>query len=472
MSSLTGGMHVYSTDRIESNGLIEAFSALTSGNAPLSEISLQLESKGEKLTINKWINGTVIIDSTVGRDTFFLITWKQARPSISIWDPEGTEMKNFTDDKTSRMVYLSIPGIAKTGTWTYSLQAKAMEEILTITVNSRAANPSVPPITVTAKINQDNITFPNPVVVYAEVVEGLTPILGAKVTAFIEVDGGNTTLELLDNGAGADSIENDGVYSRYFMNFSKDGRYNLKVQVRRGANSMRRLRHSPNAAAYIPGWVVNGEIQGNPPRPEIDEDIQTNVEDFSRTANGGAFVLSNIPDNFTSSSADYFPPSQITNLEATRNENIITLTWTAPGDDFDVGKVQEYIIKMSGNILDLKENFDCALQVNTTDLKPKEVNSKEIFTFEPKNVTEENATHIFFAIRSVDDGNHTSEISNIAQVPLFIPQADNNPEENHPSSGISISTVVLVVFGTVVTVSIIVGISIYFSTRKRPSTGF
>ena len=60
-----------------------------------------------------WMNGTVIIDSTVGKDTFFLITWKEQYPIISLWDPTGTSMGNFTVDHSSKMAYLSIPGTAK-----------------------------------------------------------------------------------------------------------------------------------------------------------------------------------------------------------------------------------------------------------------------------------------------------------------------------------------------------------------------
>ena len=89
------------------------------------------------------------------------------------------------------------------GVWTYSLQAKAIAETLTITVNSQAANSSVPPITVNAKMNKDTNSFPSPMIVYAEVLQGYVPILGASVTAFIESNNRKTeVLELLDNGAG------------------------------------------------------------------------------------------------------------------------------------------------------------------------------------------------------------------------------------------------------------------------------
>ncbi|XP_054333760.1 calcium-activated chloride channel regulator 4 isoform X4 [Pongo pygmaeus] len=465
MSKITGGSHLYASDKAQNNGLIDAFGALTSGNTDLSQKSLQLESKGLTLNSNPWMNDTVIIDSTVGKDTFFLITWNSLPPSISLWDPSGTIMENFTVDATSKMAYLSIPGTAKVGTWAYNLQAKATPETLTITVTSRAANSSVPPITVNAKMNKDVNSFPSPMIVYAEILQGYVPVLGANVTAFIESQNGHTeVLELLDNGAGADSFKNDGVYSRYFTAYTENGRYSLKVRAHGGTNTARlRLRPPLNRAAYIPGWVVNGEIEANLPRPETDEDTQTTLEDFSRTASGGAFVVSQVP---SLPLPDQYPPSQITDLDATVHEDEIILTWTAPGDDFDVGKVQHYIIRISGSILDLRDSFNDALQVNTTDLSPKEANSKEIFAFKPENISEENATHVFIAIKSIDKSNLTSKVSNIAQVTLFIPQANPDdidptptPDKSH-NSGVNISTLILSVIGSVVIVNFILSTTI------------
>ncbi|KFO28030.1 calcium-activated chloride channel regulator 4 [Fukomys damarensis] len=463
MQNTTGGKYFYSSDNAENNGLIDAFAALTSENADRSQKSIQLESKGLKLINDAWMNGTVVIDSTVGKDTFFLLTWTEQPPQISLWAPNGTLIEGFTQDPDSKMAYLTIPENAQVGTWAYNLQAKTNSEILTITVTSRAANPSVPPITVNAKMNKDTNSFPSPMIVYAEVQQGYAPILGASVTAVIESENGNTeVLELLDNGAGADAFKDDGVYSRYFIAFSENGKYSLKVRANGGRNAAERTLPL-NRAAYIPGWVDNGEIQGNPPRPEADENTQASVESFSRTASGGAFVLSGFQ---ASASDDLFPPSQITDLDATYEDENITLTWTAPGADLDVGKVQLYIIRISGNLTDLRDNFDDALQVNTTDLLPKEANSKETFTFKPGNILEENTTHIFVAIQSVDKNNLTSKVSNIAQVALFNGETESTPTPNenystttpkrNHSPGVNVFAMVLSVLGSVVVVTIVV----------------
>ncbi|XP_076976495.1 calcium-activated chloride channel regulator 4 [Tamandua tetradactyla] len=479
MSNITGGQYHYASDQAQSNGLIDAFGSLASANADLSQQSLQLESTGLTLNNNLWMNGTIIIDSTVGKDTFFLITWDKQPPSISLWDPSGTPTTTFTLDSNSKMAYLSIPGVAMVGIWTYSLQARVNSETLTITVTSRAANSSVTPITVKAKMNKDTNSFPSPMIVYAEILQGYSPILGANVTAYIESENGKMeVLELLDNGAGADSFKNDGVYSRYFIAYKENGRYSLKVRARGETKvATRSLKYPLNGAVYIPGWVVDGKIEGNPPRPEINEDTETTLENFSRTATGGAFVVSNVPNL---PRPDLYPPSQITDLGARLDGDQINLTWTAPGDDFDVGKVQQYVIRISGSILDLRNNFDGALQVNTTGLLPSEANSEEIFAFKPGNISDENATHLFIGIQSVDKSNLTSKVSNIAQVALFIPQAEPAPDgdNQNPSHnpGVKISILVLSVVGAVVIVTIILSTTICVLKKKkntsRPRTGF
>lgn len=98
--------------------------------------------------------------------------------------------------------------------------------------------------------------------------------------------------------------------------------------------------------------------------------------------------------------------------------------------------------------------------------------------FKRGSIPEENATHIFIAIQSVDKSNLTSKVSNIAQVALFIPQADSDEsdDENDPNSGLSISSLVLIVVGSVVIVSIILSTTICILKKKRnssrPATGF
>ena len=46
-----------------------------------------------------------------------------------------------------------------------------------------------------------------------------------------------TTLDLLDNGSGADKVANDGVYSRFFATGEKADRYILKCEAKGDTNT-------------------------------------------------------------------------------------------------------------------------------------------------------------------------------------------------------------------------------------------
>ncbi|XP_008824487.1 calcium-activated chloride channel regulator 1 [Nannospalax galili] len=441
LSTMTGGLQTYVSDQAQNNGLIDAFAALSSGNIPVSQRSIQLESRGLTLQNKQWMNGTVVVDSTVGKDTLFLITWTTQSPQILLWDPSGIKQSGFVVDAATKMAYLQVPGTAKVGVWTYSLQASS--QTLTLTVTSRASSATLPPIIVTPRINTNTGKFPSPIAVYATIRQGASPILRSSVTALIESANGKTvTLELLDNGAGADAIKNDGVYSRYFTTYDANGRYSIKIWALGGITSTRQnVAPQKNGAMYIVGWIENGEIKLNPPRREI-----SNVQDkqlcFTRTSSGGSFVASNVPKVPI---PDLFPPCQITDLKASiQGYKFINLTWTAPGDDYDHGQASEYIIRISTNILDLRNKFNVSVQVNTTGLIPKEANSEELFMFEPENISFENGTDLFIAIQAVDKSNLKSEISNIARVSLFIPSPEPTiPDETFaPCSDISINSTI------------------------------
>uniref|UniRef100_A0A8B9EUI1 Chloride channel accessory 1 n=1 Tax=Anser cygnoides TaxID=8845 RepID=A0A8B9EUI1_ANSCY len=403
-----------------------AFSAITSGSGDISQQSIQLESKQIDIKSYEWINSTVTIDETVGNDTFFVIAWSATKPFFFLRDPKGKEYgsSDFTlDNLNSNAARLGINGTAEVGDWHYYIKNEGTTtQNISITVTSRAASSVVPPVNVAAYMKKANIA-PNPVVVYAEVSQGFLPVLGATVIATVEKDGvAPVSLQLLDNGAGADTVKNDGVYSRYFTSLKSGGRYSLKVSAQ-GRNTTVRLGLRPNRALYVPGYIENGKVQMNVPRPEIaDEDIQAKLGSFSRTSTA-SLVLDNIP-------TVGFPPCKVTDLDALIENETVVLSWTAPGDDMDVGKAVQYIIKSSDNLLVLKDEFDNATSVNSSDLTPQEAGSKETFKFKPENLRIENGTIIYIAVRAVDNENLTSDMSNIAKATWYIP-----PKASEPSDG-------------------------------------
>ncbi|XP_003220166.1 calcium-activated chloride channel regulator 1 [Anolis carolinensis] len=433
LANMTGGLTFSATDSLDSNGLIDAFSGISSGSGDISQQSIQLESKGQYLTPYQRMNGIVLIDKTVGNDTFFVVTWSVSTnpPVITLRDPKGktyTET-DFVIDKTNiRTARLKIPGTAEAGGWVYRiLNTHTTAQGLSITVTTRAASVTVPPVVVKSYLNTESNNYPSPVIIYAEVSQGFLPVIGANVIATIESAAGKSVqLQLLDDGSGPDILKHDGIYSKYFTSFKYNGRYNIKVHVQGKDETTRRARRQ-SQSLYITGYVENGEIKLNPPRPHPREDeIQANVGNFSRMASGGSFVMTGVPPG---NPPDVFPPCKITDLEVELSKNKeFLLSWTAPGNDYDTGKAEIYEIRMSENPLELRDaTFHNATSLNTSGLIPELAGIKQSFMYKLENLQRENATSIYFAIRATDENDNVGEASNIARAVLF-------PDYTNPNS--------------------------------------
>ena len=67
------------------------------------------------------------------------------------------------------------------------------------------------------------------------------------------------------------------------------------------------------------------------------EDKQEDIEAFKRSSSAGSFEVLNV----SVSSIDILPPSRIQDLAVSNTsigDQLCTLTWTATGDDYDIGK--------------------------------------------------------------------------------------------------------------------------------------
>uniref|UniRef100_A0A8C4W5C3 Chloride channel accessory 2 n=1 Tax=Gopherus evgoodei TaxID=1825980 RepID=A0A8C4W5C3_9SAUR len=445
----TGGLACFASDRLDSNDLIDGFSAISTGNGDTFSHSIQacLVTSFNALQFSR----TVTIDSTVGKDTFFVVTWQTAEPPrITLLDPSGKSYtnKDFEVNTVSQVARLQILGIAEVGEWTYALMNTHLSlQALTMTVTSRAANSNIPAINVKAHVSSDRNEYSRSMVVYAQVSQGLSPILGANVTAIIKPETGDPLiLELLDNGAGSDIVKNDGVYSRYIYSFSENGRYNLKVHVQRANKTVRPHPTVPwSHSMYIPGYVENGKIQMNPPRPSVinNEDIQTRVGGFSRTASGGSFIMSAVP---TRPHTDVFPPCKIIDFHARTANDVIILSWTASGDDLDQGQAE---IRTSESPLELRDNFDKTML--------------EIFVFKPEAFATENITIIYVAIRVIEKASLHSDVSNIAQAVKFVPPMDYLTD----NVKYSVSRIVLLGFGLITSICLITSVTICALKKRK-----
>ncbi|KAG2461517.1 CA3A1 regulator, partial [Polypterus senegalus] len=408
LSEMTNGKKNYASDNFNSNGLLEAF-------MELSEEQIKLESTGGTQEPGDSLFGETYIDSEVGFNTTFLVTWQtDVKPDIFISDPDGKEysIKDFKLGDKTTVGTLIIPGKAKTGKWLYNIQNTANQaQPMTISITSQPSGAKSEPVIVKTNLQQSSEP-PYTVVIYAEVFKNFMPVHNANVTAIIETASTNIiTVTLQDNGAGADLVKNDGIYSSFMTDYDGTGRYNFKVQVSKFQNETKAAAGHTSGAMYVQGYLENGTVHLNPPKPVVaDEDFP--VENFVRTKSGGTFMVKVVPP----ANKDVFPPCQITDLSAELLNNTVILAWTAPGDDMDKGTVAEYEIRTSKQAVDLRDNFHNATKINTSSIIPLTARSREQFSFDLEEEEKVNNSVIFFAVVSHDESLLASDVSNIAQV--------------------------------------------------------
>ncbi|XP_046718340.1 calcium-activated chloride channel regulator 1-like [Silurus meridionalis] len=444
MADQTDGKFIVAEESILSNQLVDAFSSLTVYDGNSFTQPIQLESTGTN--VKDWFNGTVPIDRSVGNRTTFTIIYERRAPTVNIVSPSGVvyDQRNITD--SANTITFTIPGTAEPGNWRYSFFNKETSaQQMSLTVISRAAHEDVYPVTVTARMDQQTSDGTKPMVVLAEVSQNYNPVLGASVWANLRSDTGHSVeLQLLDNGAGADVFKGDGIYSRYFTKL-KRGKYNLKVRVenQQGAVQVFSSRHS--GSLYIPGYIVDGEVKLHPPKPPID--VQpVDVGNFTRTVTGESFVV----DRDTTIN---FPPNKITDLIAEIKEDTVLLNWTAPGEDFDVGKVKSYEIRWSDDLKMLQDNFTSCDLDNSSSLVPQESGFAEQYFFQP-NITIKNGTTLFFAVQSMDKESTKSEVSNIARATNYVPGPSPISNQGLNLNAIIISVCVVAIVACVIAVVI------------------
>ena len=126
-----------------------------------------------------------------------------------------------------------------------------------------------------------------------------------------------------------------------------------------------------------------------------------------------------------------------------------------------------YIIKSSENILELRDHFDRATYVDSSNLIPKEAGREESFKITPENFAVEDDTIIYFAIRAVDDTNLISEVSNIAQATWFIPPKASVPLDYDSNDDAANSTVKVAIVALCVAVVCTILISTLCVLKKQ-----
>ncbi|CAF0782079.1 unnamed protein product [Brachionus calyciflorus] len=281
-------------------------------------------------------------------------------------------------------------------------------------------------IKVEAKWLQLVLNEPSMQILFLSLSLGNKPIVNASVKATIyRPIGDSFNLQLYDDGLNADRFQNDGVYSRYFSNFNSDGKYFAKIEIATNKDSRVCLQKIIGSHGYehFPNIGIVNKIN--------QEDLYQPIKNVQRLLNLQPFELKNFKEN-----KDLIPPSKIRDLIAEKfdfKNDYIQFRFTAPGDDFDLGRSLKYEINLAYDPIDLlnEETNDKLLPFNIlassfVDI-PNQSGFPETFILSIKDYEAET---ISIRIRAIDSNRNKGEWSNVLTIKLndqikFSPQLTN-----------------------------------------------
>jgi len=243
-------------------------------------------------------------------------------------------------------VIFRFPGKSESGIWTFNaklyddtaLPAKKM----TIDVTARSEGNGVT-VTTMGSVTADKDHNP---IILVNIKQGNNPVVGASVTAELSGPGGNIKLVLKDTGLGyPDVTRGDGVYSAYVPMFARSvGYHEIKIRAENGGNSLVYKPDTSKISARCCGSRMISRV-GEP------------TGKFFRYVTGPSFFIK----KSNSLQQDLTPPSRISDFRILSTNTTmlrVNFTWTAPGGDFDAGKVEKYEIRCHPNPDQLSEkNF-------------------------------------------------------------------------------------------------------------------
>lgn len=397
------------------------------------------------------IRGTFSLDSSVGKNTVVSLKYYMniVNFKLQVTSPKGTRFgpDHYKNDLAGRAIVLSIADSdASVGMWNYEFRANPLEDQpLTLVVTSRPKDDA--PLTLRCWTNAPGLGLnasDTTVAIFAELRRGSSPVINARVVAVVKRPQINNTysdvsVELLDSGSGApDLTARDGIYSRYFTNY-------VFPTMRFGFYSVVVTATDNNGRAQV---VHLGPTLGNgiyPLDPEeapccgSEVSLNSGTEPtgtFQRVSPTPAFLVLEPPP----ADADLYPPSKIRDLSVDFVDPMtgyVTVSWTAPGDDFDSGQAESYEFRYATDRERLSERlfYSAPKLVESLTVVPLEAGARQQMTF---STPEERDRIYYLAGRTKDDSGRWSGRSNVASA--YVPPAPttiapSTPEPSGPATG-------------------------------------
>ncbi|CAL1297328.1 unnamed protein product [Larinioides sclopetarius] len=354
----------------------------------------------------------------------------------------GTEISSFTfapvdDDVTCRLGSAKLPSIP---TQVQMTTRKKHDIIFDIWIHD-------------ASTNKEQL----PIIIYAKIYSEGYPVKYANVTTVVKSEENpkiSEIVKMFDNGhGGPDVTQGDGIYSGYFSNFLTAGKYLISVRIEDNNGEARIGKGYPLILDTCCGSKVYSE----------DHDIA--VPTFKKEKHTMYAAKNKSPE-------DGYPPSRILDLFAWifQISTKVTLIWTTPGG------AARYSLKLFLNREDAVSNFD----TTGRDIKISNIESGDIgkpLRFDiPLKDLDENVTY-YAAIRSWNEFNKSSEISNIAEfiIPKPLDVTSTTPgsttdgetiKPNPPQNSNKTIGIVLGVLGGLAVICVLVYLAYYFFVKK------
>lgn len=327
--------------------------------------------------------------------------------NIQVIGPE-----NFVQSLSTNGTYaaLTIPGVAKAGQ--YEVRVSMQDNPSTIQYNVKSTPTSNDVVKITTWLSDPKIDFSlgELPVIYINVQKGYSPVINANVSARVESGSNLCKVILADDGKDPDVSLHDGVYSGYLMpNCLSSGRVNIKGYVWGKAGQTKSTKNVLSAPGFEQG----------------EDDPEVFSESFQRVQVFQELYVTKYTDHGTK---DIVSPGRITdvniyNIESKKTlygeSRNFTISWTAPGDDKNIGLATAYILRVSDNLETLLHDFESAdlLDIGNASFSPQSAGTTEAFKI-VVDAEQSFTKTAFFAVKAVDEVGNTGEISNI--VPIVV----------------------------------------------------
>ncbi|XP_060597050.1 calcium-activated chloride channel regulator 4-like [Ruditapes philippinarum] len=405
MATRTGGIHISYLETETINFASVFMGVVSKGVTQAAMESTTLISETVDTLGPSPYTFTFDVDNSVGKNTTVSVLNKVSGSiNINVESPNGTL---YSQQANGDSLVLCIPGIAEPGRYNATIEAESTFEHI---VTSEPTGPEV--VRVDSWISPVNFDFVsgNLPVVGADVSKGRSAVLNANVTAII---GTGVSVPLFDNGLDPDDLANDGAYAGVIPRYciQNNGRLTAKV-----------IAHAEGGTASIKDSF--GISAGYQYSDEDLEEPEVLKDSFQRVSLHNEILVSNFSPVIAKT--DITPPGRITDVDViditTEKTNYgesrnFTITWTATGNDVNIGQAANYELRIADDIYTLINNFSAATMLDTvnTNYTPKAAGETEYIRIEI-DAEESYTSTTFFALRAKDEAGNLGDVSNIVSI--------------------------------------------------------